>query len=480
MSLQTTSHLNTTDTPIQWFRNAAPYINMHRGKVFVIMFSGEAVEHKNFKRLIQDFALLKSLGIKLVLVHGARPQIDTNLAQQNIQTPIVNDLRITTRESLNAVLNAVGSNRLKIEAQLTLGLSHSPVCGEKYGERVDVVSGNYVLAKPYGVRDGVDYKLTGMVRSIDTTAILNNLANDQIVLLGSIGYSTTGEVFNLLAEQVAVKTAIALKAEKLIFLGQQNTHAKVNHQRDFVPAEIFALLKQPDFSYTSQNIANNNKNTDKKESETQNSLQHSLPVEFRRHLIGSAKACKQGVARSHIVSHLHDDSLLKELFTREGAGTLVSTDPYEEIQPASIADVVGLIALLAPLEEKGILVRRSREKLENEIEHFVVAKIDGMIVGCAALYPLYLPDGASSGMAEIACVAVHMAYRGKQRGEKLLQFLEQQAKKQGISTLFVLTTQTAHWFMEQGFTEASLAALPVSKQKLYNQQRNSKIYTKEL
>lgn len=465
MSVQKDNHLSSTNsiTPIQWFRNAAPYINMHRGNVFVIMFSGEAVEHNNFKRLIHDFALLKSLGIKLVLVHGARPQIEANLTQQNIKTPIVNDLRITTRESLNAVLNAVGSTRLKIEAQLTLGLSDSPIHGEMYGERVDVVSGNYVLAKPYGVRDGVDYQLTGMVRSIDTRAILNNLANDQIVLLGSIGYSTTGEVFNLLAEQVAVKTAIALKAQKLIFLGQQNTHAEVNHQRDFISADIFKLFNQ---TCTTDN--------------TNSGLQQRLPVEFRRHLIGSAKACEQGVARSHIVSHVYDDSLLKELFTREGAGTLVSTDPYEEIQPASIADVAGLIALLAPLEEKGILVRRSREKLESEIEHFVVAKIDGMIVGCAALYPLYLPNGTSANTAEVACVAVHTAYRGKQRGEKLLKFLERQAKKQDITSLFVLTTQTAHWFMEQGFQAASLTELPAPKQKLYNHQRNSKIYIKQL
>lgn len=441
---------SVTKTPnaISWFRDAAPYINVHRGKVFVIAFSGETIEHENFIQLVHDFALLNSLGIQLILVHGARPQIDRRLAKENIATKIVNELRITDRESLPAVLDAVGSTRLQVEAMLTMGLGSSPLISE----RVDVVSGNYVTAKPFGIKNGTDFELTGRVRSIDTKAIANNLANHQIVLLGSIGYSTTGEVFNLLAEQVAVKTAIAINADKLIFIGNQFTHEALQNKRDFVANSILNQL-------------------------TSEQSDADIPVELRRHLIGGAKACLANVNRAHIVSFLDENSLLNELFTRDGSGTLISLDPFEEIQPASIQDVVGLIELLHPLEEKGILVKRSREKLEQEIDHFFVTKIDGAIVGCAALYPL--TDGKKT-MAEVACVAVHPDYRNDKRGEKMLNFLEEKSKKEGFEALVVLTTQTAHWFIEQGFKEADITDLPLTKQKLYNHQRNSKIYTKNI
>lgn len=437
-----------TEQYVHWFRNSAPYINAHRGKIFVLMFGGEAVNHDNFRNIIHDIALLHSLGIQLVLVHGARPQIDENLIEYGLATPFHNELRITTREALRCVLDAVGSIRLEIEALLSMGLANSPM----YGARIDAVSGNFVTARPYGIRDGVDFQLTGEVRSIDTEALHKNLDNRHIVVLGPTGYSTTGEVFNLLSEDVAVKTAIALKADKLIFLGEKDGIADEDDRllRELIPNEVDQYLR--------------------------NKL---LNTEILRHMSGASEACRGGVHRVHIISYARDGALLEELFTRDGAGTLISHDPYEEIRTADIDDVVGLIELLRPLEEDGILVRRSRERLETEIDHFAVIERDGMIVGCAALYPIQTAVHEPSA-AEVACVAVHPSYRSGNRGAELLDYLEAKARSRGTDELFVLTTRTAHWFIEQGFQPAPVDTLPVARLAMYNYQRNSQIFKKIL
>ena len=437
-----------TEQYVHWFRNSAPYINAHRGKTFVLMFGGEAVNHDNFRNIIHDIALLHSLGIKLVLVHGARPQIDENLIEYDLTTPFHEGLRITTREALRCVLDAVGSIRLEIEALLSMGLANSPM----YGARIDAVSGNFITARPYGIRHGVDYQLTGEVRSVDIEAIQKNLDNRHIVVLGPTGYSTTGEVFNLLGEEVAVKTAKALKADKLIFLGEKEGIADEADRllRELIPNEVDQYLRDK-----------------------------TIDTELLRHMSGASEACRGGVRRVHIISYARDGALLQELFTRDGSGTLISHDPYEEIRTADIDDVVGLIELLRPLEEDGILVRRSRERLETEIGQFAVIERDGMIVGCAALYPLPTqPDEPPA--AEVACVAVHPSYRSSNRGAELLDYLEARARSKGIQQLFVLTTRTAHWFIEQGFEPASVNALPDARQAMYNYQRNSQVFFKNL
>lgn len=437
-----------TEQYVHWFRNSAPYINAHRGKTFVLMFGGEAVSHENFRNIIHDIALLHSLGIKLVLVHGARPQIDENLIEYGLTTPFHNGLRITTREALRCVLDAVGSIRLEIEALLSMGLANSPM----FGAKIDAVSGNFITARPYGIRDGVDYQLTGEVRSVDVEALNRNLNNRHIVVLGPTGYSTTGEVFNLLAEDVAVKTAIALKADKLIFLGEKEGISDDDDRllRELIPNEVDQYLRDK-----------------------------AINSELLLHMSGAAAACRGGVRRVHIISYARDGALLQELFTRDGSGTLISHDPYEEIRTADIDDVVGLIELLRPLEEEGILVYRSRERLETEISQFAVIERDGMIVGCAALYPLTI-GAHETPAAEVACVAVHPSYRNGNRGAELLDYLEEKARSLGIRELFVLTTRTAHWFIEQGFQTVPVEALPGSRQALYNYQRNSLVFRKRL
>lgn len=440
---------STTLQYVHWFRHSAPYINAHRNKTFVIMFDGEAVQHENFQHIIHDIALLNSLGIRLILVHGARQQINQNLNSSGLSTPFHQHRRITTRESLGCVMNAVGSIRLQIEALLSMGLANSPM----YGARIDVVSGNFITAKPYGIRDGIDFQLTGEVRSVDTDAIQKHLQQHNIVMLGPVGYSTTGEVFNLPAEEVATKTAISLKADKLIFLGKQHglQNAQGQLQREITPQRLDQYIAQ-------------SKDTNPE-----------LAQQLRNAQIASLK----GVHRVHLISYTYDGALLEELFTRDGSGTLVTDAHYEDVRMANIQDVGGLINLLRPLEEDGILVYRSRERLETEIEQFAVIERDGMILACAALYPIPAQENELRS-AEIACVAVHPSYRKSNRGSQILHYLEDKARSLGIQQLFVLTTRTAHWFLEHGFETANVDELPNARQALYNYQRNSLVFKKRI
>ncbi|MGQ8365972.1 amino-acid N-acetyltransferase [Glaciecola sp. 1036] len=432
--------LNHQDS-IRLFRNSAPYINAHRGKTFVIMFGGEAVLDDNFPKLVQDIALLHSLGIRIIITHGARPQIDERLRLRGSQARFVDGIRVTDKQTLECVKDAAGSLRSQIEALLTMGLPNSPM----HGARIRVCSGNLVIARPIGVQNGIDFEHTGLVRRIDVEGIQDQLEDGSIVLLSPMGYSATGEVFNLSHEDVATQAAIALKADKII------------------------TLSEYDGFYTEEKMI------------------RTIELSLLQDLIDAKKVTAEatclnavvdgvaaGIERTHCVSYKTDGSLLKELFTRDGVGTLVMQNHYEKLRNATIDDVGGILKLIRPLEESGVLVKRSRERLENEINQFAVIERDGMIIGCAALYNL------EEGSGEIACMATHWEYRGKNRGERLLEALKKKAALNKINKLFVLTTVTAHWFLEQGFEEVPVDYLPESKKQLYNYTRNSKVFMLKL
>lgn len=434
---------------LQWFRHTSPYINSHRDRTFVIGFGGEALAHDNFHHLIHDFALLNSLGVRLVLVHGASRQISERLLARQHGSVFKNGLRITDTLAMDCVQEAVGTLRLKIEALLSMGLPNSPM----HGARIRVCSGNFVTARPLGVRDGVDFQHTGEVRRIDSNMINKLLDDGAIVLLSPLGFSPTGEAFNLAMEDVATQTALTLKADKLVLLGEQTgwLDTEKNLFREITPQQVRSgLCCSPAI------IASNSE-------------------EAYRQLLAATHVCEQHVARVHLISHQENGALIKELFTLDGAGTLVTQERYEHLRQAHIDDVGGILDLIAPLEEQGILVRRSREHLETEIQQFTVIERDAMIIGCAALYPF--ADGLG---AELACLAIHPDYRDGERGDLLLKDIERQALAKGMTMLYVLTTHTAHWFLERGFVASELSALPQARQALYNYQRKSKVFLKAL
>jgi amino-acid N-acetyltransferase len=437
---------NAPDDYVRWFRHSSPYINAHRDKTFVIMLPGNCIEQANLSNIISDIALLNSLGIRLVVVHGARHQIDEQLAEKNVQSQFHQGLRITSKNDIDQVVAAVGATRLWLEAGFSNGLPNSPM----HGAKIRVRSGNFITAMPQGVIDGVDFQHTGKVRSVDKTGLISLLATGAIGLISPLGYSATGEIFNLSFADAAVSVAAAIQADKLIAYNDDgrilDKDGKEYRELTRLQCEKF-LIDQPIHSRDN----------------TYFSLRACL------------KACDSGIARAHVISANEDGSLLKELFTRDGSGTMVYRDNYETIRLATIEDVVGILNLIEPLEAEGILVKREREILEREIHFFTVMEKDGTIIGCAALYPY-----SENNAGELACMAVHPDHRRDGRAAKLLKHIERQAVSINLNRLFVLTTQTAHWFIEQGFTACAIEDLPMERRKLYNYQRQSKVFVKSL
>ena len=433
---------------VEGFRHSVPYINTHRGKTFVIMLGGEAIEHENFSSIVNDIGLLHSLGIRLVVVYGARPQIDANLAAHHHEPLYHKNIRVTDAKTLELVKQAAGTLQLDITARLSMSLNNTPL----QGAHINVVSGNFIIAQPLGVDDGVDYCHSGRIRRIDEDAIHRQLDSGAIVLMGPVAVSVTGESFNLTSEEIATQLAIKLKAEKMI--GFCSSQGVTNDDGDIV-SELFPNEAQA-----------------RVEAQEEKGDYNSGTVRFLR---GAVKACRSGVRRCHLISYQEDGALLQELFSRDGIGTQIVMESAEQIRRATINDIGGILELIRPLEQQGMLVRRAREQLEMEIDKFTIIQRDNTTIACAALYPF--PE---EKIGEMACVAVHPDYRSSSRGEVLLERIAAQAKQSGLSKLFVLTTRSIHWFQERGFTPVDIDLLPESKKQLYNYQRKSKVLMADL
>jgi amino-acid N-acetyltransferase len=430
---------------VYWFRQSAPYIHAFRNRIFVVAFGGDLVRDGHVTALAQDLNTLVSLGVKLVLVHGARPQINARLVEAGVEPRFERGVRITDREYLDPVLQAIGQVRFEIEAALSMGLANSPMANAD----IRVAGGNVITAKPMGVHDGVDMQCTGEVRKLNVTAIRHRLDFGEMLLLSPVGYSPTGELFNLTLEDVATSAAVALGAEKLIFLLDQSG----------VVDETGELLNELTAAEAEEYV--------------KDSRHASEDVDF--YLPNCIRAVRHGVGRAHLISRHLDGGLLTELFTHEGIGTMISRDSLETLRRATVDDIGGILQMIEPLESDGVLVKRNREVLEREIERFALLEHDRKIVGCVALHTF--DDG---DMAELAGLAVHPEYRDGGRGERLLKHVEREARRLGIKRLFVLTTRTAHWFIERGFVPADVDELPVKKKELYNWKRRSKVFIKQM
>ncbi len=444
------SNQSSNEFPLDWLRQTSPYINTHRGKTFVIWLSGASLNHDNFLHLVHDLTLLSHLGVRLILVHGMRPQIDSELAKEGIAPEFIerkasnqpetgqNSVRITEPAILPALRSALGKVRCQFESAFSKGLPNTPMSGAQ----VTLCSGNFVVARPYGVRAGIDYGHTGEVRKIRANTINKLLDLGLVVLLSPVGYSPTGELFNLHSEDVATQAAIKLGAEKLIFL-----HDKAKDITDGLTREISA--KSP-------------------------ISQQTLPIELDplKFVIGnSLNACRHGVKRCHIVSSQQDGALLKELFTRDGSGLLIDSGNYDTIRLATTRDVTGIKALIQPLIDEGILRDRSLQDLEREIHCFFIAEREGSVIGCASLTQFGL-------QAELGCLAVDPDFRASGKASEIVQHLIKEAKHRQCHTLFALTTRSGDWFQEQGFTPDHLDQLPPEHSfTSSNLNRGSKLFT---
>ena len=423
---------------VNWFRTAAPYINAHKGKTVVLAFGGDVVQDERFAAIVHDIAILSTLGLKIVLVHGTARGMEETLPAPALESGAARGRRAISTQDLERITGHAGLLRARVEALLSMGIANSPM----HGARIRVCSGNFVIAQPVGIHGGTDFGHAGRVRRIDREGIAAELGSGNIVLLSPLGYSTTGEIFHLGRDEVAVAAATALGADKLVFLEEDLlTDAAGNVQRD-LPLRLAQMLAAE---------------------------QHSAVLD------AAIDACQGGVERCYVLDYRRDGALLCELYTRDGIGTMVNRDSYESIRVAGIEDVGGIMELIAPLERDGTLVRRSRERLELEIDCFSVVERDGAIIACAALYA-----DTPNRSGELACVATDPGYQRSGRANRLLEHIEARARESSIERLFVLTTRTAHWFVERGFRPAELAELPEKRRELYNYQRNSKVFIKSI
>jgi amino-acid N-acetyltransferase len=406
----------------------------------VIAVGGEVLQGPGANSLVQDCNLLAALGIKLVLVVGARPQIEEELAARGLEPRYHKGLRVTDApcDGLREAGQRLDPHRCRSPvfagaAQYADGRQH---------HRSGV--GNFLTARPVGVVDGIDHGYTGTVRKVDVEALNDALVDADIVLMQPYGYSLTGEVFNLCMEEVAESVAIALQAIKLIYLC--DAPGIVDESGELVP-ELTA-----------------------DEASEWLGAGRGITEDLGLYLPRAIRAVKLGVARVHMIDRDLDGALLLEFFTTQGVGSVISRERLARMRNARMDDVPAVAGLIAPLEADGTLVSRGRERLEREIERFSVLEHDEVIMGCAAFYPY-----AEDEMAELACLAVMPEYRRHGYGEQILSYVEGRARAERMKRLFVLTTVTAHWFVERGFVEAGVDALPRVRRENYNPQRRSKV-----
>jgi amino-acid N-acetyltransferase len=438
-------------TFVPWFRAVAPYMHAYRGKTFVVAMAGELIAAGKLDAFVQDLAILHSMGIKLVLVHGFRPQVNEQLAAKGHVSRFSHGLRITDAVALDCAQEAAGQLRFEIEAAFSQGLPNTPMANST----VRMVSGNFLTARPVGIVDGVDFMHSGVVRRVDAAGMRRAIDIGALVLLSPFGFSPTGEAFNLTMEDVATSTAIALQADKLLFLtevpGIRETPADADSGIDTELAladakRLLTALPSP-----------------AQPSDTAFYLQHCV------------RACEGGVERSHILPFAMDGALLLEVFTHDGIGTMVVDEKLESLREATADDVGGILQLIEPFERDGTLVRRERNEIERDIANYTVIEHDGIIFGCAALYPY--PEARTG---EMAALTVSSQVQGQGDGERILKRVEQRARAMGLDSIFVLSTRTMHWFIKRGFVQVDPEHLPEARKKKYNWDRRSAVLFKKL
>ncbi|MEN9385207.1 MAG: hypothetical protein RI959_1154 [Pseudomonadota bacterium] len=441
-------------TFVPWFRSVAPYIHKFRNQTFVVGIPGEAIAAGKLPNLAQDLALIQSMGVRIVLVHGFRPQVNEQLLAKGHTPRYHNGIRITDGVALDCAQEAAGQLRYEIEAAFSQGLPNTPMAGAT----VRVISGNFLTARPVGIVEGVDFQHSGLVRKVDVDGIMRTLDMGALVLLSPFGFSPTGEAFNLSMEEVATSVAIALKADKLVFV-----------------TEVPGIRTLPNAPASDDNPIDTELPLALAEQILRDSQPSQLPTDTGFYLQHCVKACKGGVERSHIIPFAVDGALLLEVYVHDGIGTMVVDEKLESLREATPDDVGGILQLIEPFEKDGTLVKRDRTEIERDIGHYTIVEHDGVIFACAALYPY--PE---SKTAELAAVTVSPQSQGQGDGEKILRRIEQRAKYMGLESIFVLTTRTMHWFIKRGFQVVDPDWLPEARKRKYNWDRRSMVLVKKL
>lgn len=441
-------------TFVPWFRSVAPHIHRHRGKTFVVGVAGEAIAAGKLQNLAHDLALIQAMGVRVVLIHGFRPQVNEQLKAKGHEARYANGIRITDEVALDSAQEAAGQIRFEIEAAFSQGLPNTPMAGST----VRVMSGNFLTARPVGIVDGVDFKHSGLVRKVDTVGIVRTLDQGAMVLLSPFGFSPTGEAFNLGMEEVATSVATALQADKLIFL-----------------TETAGIGSQPLEPISDSNPVDTELPLAEAERLLRQLPHPQNPTDIGFYLQHCVTACKAGVERSHILPFSVDGALLLEVYVHDGIGTMVIDEKLESLREATSDDVSGILRLIEPFEKDGTLVKRDRTEIERDCANYTIIEHDGVLFACAALYPY--PE---SKTGEMAALTVSPDSQGQGDGERVLKRVEQRARLQGLESIFVLTTRTMHWFIKRGFVQVDPEWLPEARKRKYNWDRRSQVMVKRL
>lgn len=425
-------------------REILRYVPRFRDKVFVIAVDGAIVEHDNFRNLLLDIALLRSLRIGVALVHGAGHQI-RRLAEQTGQTPSnLDGTGITDAATLQLALTA--ANRVMHE---TLeGLSANDLRG---------ACGNALVAHPAGILQGIDHQYTGRVERVDTALLLALLSQDIVPVIPPLGVDGEGRSYRLNSDSVAVEVARALQAVKLIYL---TTFEGIQAASE--PEGTPQLLRQ--LSIEEAEAILHKQGSD-------------IPTPHLSKLEHAVRAARGGVPRVHIIDGRVEEGLLAEVFSNEGIGTLIHANEYQAIRRAQRRDARAIYALIKTSIESEELARRSLADIERAIDDFFVFEVDRNLVACAALhqYPQHKH-------AELACVCVSSRYENQGIGAKLMQYAETQARAAGFTQLFCLSTQAFNYFQHKGgFTQGTPEDLPPGRRERYDRSgRRSLVLVKKL
>ncbi len=430
--------LNFVWEDIRVLREALPYITRFSGEIFIVKFGGEALEGNNFIQVLPDIALLHSVGIRIILVHGANPQIEAMSKVYGQKSKKRKGIRITDEKTMTIVQQACSSVTQKILA------SFSALNKTKYSIKGFV--GNVVKAKPMGVIDGTDFQFTGEVESIETETLLKVLDDNFIPVLPPLGVDDFGTLYNINADTLAVEVAIALQARKILFLTNVDGVMEGNELvPELTPQQARELLKK-------KNVVTGG----------------MIPK-----LEACITSCENGVRRAHLLNYNKEGVVLLEVLSQHGQGTMINANPYKNIRKAIIADVESIMILTKPLMDSGVLLKRTWEEYEAGIHEFVVFEKDSLVSGCGALR--VFRDRQS---AEIYCMAIDEKVQDRGYATEIIEYLENQAREKGVKNLFTLSAKIHEWFLQRGFTYTSEKKLPPDRH--VDSSRKSKVLKKVL
>ena len=411
-----------------------------RQKVFVIAFDGALMMQPSFASLLQDVAVLQSLNIEVVLVFGARAQVQALAASRGVTLDNDDGMGRTDGIGIEIAKDAIMRQCSNLAAELT-------------ALEMPVAISNALAVHPAGVIEGIDLEFTGRIERVDEESLRAMLKADIIPILPPLGYDGKGATLRLNSDAVAVEVAIALQAAKVIFVSESGLNGTDGQRLAQISvAEAKEMYKKKDPKYD---------------------------VSLLSKLRYAALACQEGVPRVHIVDGTLDEALLTELFSNEGVGTMIHADDYQQIRKARSSDVPALLSMMQQSVDDAELVPRSRDSIQSKIKDFFVLELDGNPIGSVAVHSY---EDEDKRVAELACLFVKRSHKNKSHGRKLVAFAEETAKQRGCEIIVALSTQAFRFFEDKmGYTATTPDALPTSRRERYDRSgRNSKILVKNL